>query len=174
MAGSFLKSLGAALMRGASGLRTQGTVAAPGTKPTPLRAPSSGWPATGGGVVTVTYSPHLDGRPDPGEVVWTWVPFEDDPSQGKDRPVVAIGWDGGSLVVVPFTSKDQHGRPDTYEIGSGRWDSSGRSSWVKLDRLIPVDPRAVRREGAVLDRARFEQLVRRLRAAHGMTLRVTG
>ena len=41
--------------------------------------------------VTVTYQPERDGDPDPGEVVWTWVPYEDDPEQGKDRPVVVIG-----------------------------------------------------------------------------------
>ncbi len=39
----------------------------------------------------VSYDPHADGRPDPGEVVWGWVPFEDDPKRGKDRPVLLIG-----------------------------------------------------------------------------------
>ena len=34
------------------------------------------------------YAPEMDGEPDPGEVVWAWVPYEDDPAQGKDRP----GW----------------------------------------------------------------------------------
>ena len=33
----------------------------------------------------------LDGEPDPGEVVWAWVPYEDDPAQGKDRPVLVVG-----------------------------------------------------------------------------------
>ena len=37
------------------------------------------------------YEPELDGQPDPGEVVWGWVPYEEDPSQGKDRPVLLIG-----------------------------------------------------------------------------------
>ena len=27
---------------------------------------------------------------DPGEVVWGWVPYEDDPAQGKDRPVLLL------------------------------------------------------------------------------------
>src|SRR5262249_59628714 len=35
------------------------------------------------GTVTAEYAPRLDGRPDPGEVVWTWVAFEDDPARGK-------------------------------------------------------------------------------------------
>jgi hypothetical protein len=53
-------------------------------------------PARGGaydydGVVLWEYSPELDHDPDPGEVVWTWVAFEDDPSIGKDRPVAVIG-----------------------------------------------------------------------------------
>jgi len=43
---------------------------------------------TADGDVQFEYTPHLDGDPDPGEVVWTWVPYEDDPSQGKDRPVL--------------------------------------------------------------------------------------
>ncbi len=34
----------------------------------------------------VVYAPDLDGRADPGEIVWTWVVYEDDPSRGKDRP----------------------------------------------------------------------------------------
>ena len=38
-----------------------------------------------------SYEPEADGQPDPGEVVWGWVPFEEDPSQGKDRPVLLIG-----------------------------------------------------------------------------------
>ena len=38
-----------------------------------------------------SYAPEPDGQPDPGEVVWGWVPFEDDPSQGKDRPVLLVG-----------------------------------------------------------------------------------
>ena len=38
----------------------------------------------------VTYDPQADGEPDPGEVVWAWVAYEDDPSQGKDRPVLLL------------------------------------------------------------------------------------
>ncbi len=44
--------------------------------------------------VRITYAPERDGDPDPGEVVWCWVPYEDDPSQGKDRPVVVVGLAG--------------------------------------------------------------------------------
>ncbi|HOA02746.1 MAG TPA: type II toxin-antitoxin system PemK/MazF family toxin, partial [Dermatophilaceae bacterium] len=60
--------------------------------PTP-RTPAPGAPATGypgdfTGIPDLRWAPRHDGRPDPGEVVWTWVPFEEDHTQGKDRPVL--------------------------------------------------------------------------------------
>ena len=94
------------------------------------------------------------------------MPYEDDPSQGKDRPVLVIGWDHDRLVAVPFTSKDHTVHPDNMEIGSGPWDRSGRRSYVKLDRLLLVDPAVVRREGGALDRHRFDEVVHRLTDLH--------
>ncbi|RAE82789.1 type II toxin-antitoxin system PemK/MazF family toxin, partial [Burkholderia multivorans] len=41
-------------------------------------------------------------------------------------------------------------------IGSGAWDSQGRPSEVRLDRIIRLDPRSIRREGAVMDRSVFD------------------
>ncbi len=108
--------------------------------------------------VVVEYTPSLDGEPDPGEVVWTWVPYEDDPRRGKDRPVVIIGRSGEDLVGVPLTSKNKQ-RGDTVPVGSGAWDSRGRPSYAKVDRLLCIVPRDVRREGAVLARDRFGQVV---------------
>jgi hypothetical protein len=105
----------------------------------------------------VEYSPDLDGDADPGEVVWTWVPYEDDPSRGKDRPVAIIGRTGGDLAGVPLSSKNKgHG---VVPVGSGAWDGSGRPSYAKVDQLIVVRASEVRREGAVLERARFDEVV---------------
>lgn len=115
----------------------------------------------------IAYAPDPDGQPDPGEIVWTWVAYEDDPDQGKDRPVLLIGRDGDSLVGLALTSKD-HDRDQQqenhegrywFDLGSGPWDPAGRPSEVRLDRLIRVDPAAVRREGAVLDRVRFDTVI---------------
>ena len=111
----------------------------------------------------ITYAPKPDGRPDPGEIVWTWVPYEEDPAQGKDRPVLLIAREGESLIGLMLTSKDhnrdheQENREGRYwmDIGSGPWDRQGRPSEVRTNRLIPIDPDDVRREGAVLDEARF-------------------
>jgi hypothetical protein len=115
--------------------------------------------------VTIEYTPCLDGDPDPGEVVWTWVTYEDDPSQGKDRPVVVIGRRGDHLAGVALTSK-RHDREPQVLVGTGSWDAEGRPSYAKVDRLLDIEPRKVRREGAILDRARFDAVVDGIRAAN--------
>ncbi len=117
--------------------------------------------------VSMEYTPTPDGRPDPGEIVWTWVAYEDDPSLGKDRPVLLVARAGEVLVGLMLTSQD-HDRDAADEasfgrywvdIGSGPWDAQGRPSEVRVARLLSVDPADVRREGAVLDRVRFDQVV---------------
>jgi hypothetical protein len=125
------------------------------------------------GTPDLTYAPKPDGRPDPGEIVWTWVAYEEDHRQGKDRPVLLVGHDGEWLLALMLTSKD-HDRDHAQEaregrhwqdIGSGAWDRKGRPSEVRVDRVLRVDPAAVRREGAVLDQERFEQVAMAVRAA---------
>jgi hypothetical protein len=134
-------------------------------KATPTRRPSSKAATELSGGFTVEYSPCLDGDPDPGEVVWAWVPYEDDPSQGKDRPLVIIGRRGTRLVGVPLTSKPHSNEPQV-GVGSGSWDRSGRPSYAKVERVIDIDPDGVRREGAVLPRALFDDIVEAVRRHH--------
>ena len=122
----------------------------------------------------VGYTPELDGSADPGEVVWAWVSYDDDPSQGKDRPVLVIGREGSTLLALQLTSQDHDLDADDearygrfwMDIGSGDWDHERRPSEVRLDRLLRLDEAAVRREGAVLDRARFDAVLREARAHH--------
>jgi hypothetical protein len=145
----------------------------------PTSRPGTGRPATGrpptsdidAADVVIEYTPSLDGDPDPGEVVWTWVPYEDDPGQGKDRPVVIVGrrgsgLAGSGLVGVALTSK-QHDREPQVEVGTGPWDREGRTSYAKLERLLAVDPKQVRREGAVLGKLRFDDVIDGLERLHG-------
>ncbi len=123
---------------------------------------------TGG--INVSYAPERDGEADPGEVVWTWVPFEDDPSQGKDRPVLVLGWDGPKLAAVQLSSKDHRDRSDAHEwveVGRGAWDPQGRESYADASRLLRVEPGAVRREGASLDAPAFERVLERVGQLHG-------
>ena len=115
--------------------------------------------------VRVEYSPVLDGDPDPGEVVWTWVPYEDDPTLGKDRPVIIIGRHGTDLSGVALTTKYRAGG-DHVDIGAGAWDTRGRTSYAKVDRLLDIGPTEVRREGAVLGRRRFDAVIEAVDRLH--------
>lgn len=140
--------------------------------PAPTAPGSSGtYPGDFTGALTPAYSPRPDGRPDPGEIVWTWVPYEEDHTQGKDRPVLLVGHDGPWLLALQLTSKDHDGRPERrggprwVDIGTGPWDRQRRPSEVRVDRVIRVSPEAVRREGAVLVRERFELVAASLRDA---------
>ena len=121
--------------------------------------------------VELTYEPADNGRADPGEVVWAWVPYEEDPTRGKDRPVLVIGDDGEGLVALPLSSKD-HDRDAAQEaregrwwmdIGTGAWDRRGRPSEVRVNRLLRLDPTYVRREGAVLSRDRYADVIAAVR-----------
>ncbi len=126
--------------------------------------------------MTTSYSPEADGQPDPGEVVWAWVAYEDDPQQGKDRPVLLIGRDGEDLLGLMLTSKDhdrdaedeaRHGR-HWMDVGSGDWDRERRPSEVRLDRLLVLPESGVRREGAALDRATFDVVLEAARELHAL------
>ena len=115
-------------------------------------------------MIDFEYSPSLDGDADPGEIVWTWVPFEEDHSQGKDRPVLLVGRDGEYLLALMMTSKDhnnrEHADPNYLDIGSGPWDPQGRASEVKLNRVIRVRPDTMRREGAIMPEDTFRLIER--------------
>ncbi len=118
----------------------------------------------------IAYAPDLDGAADPGEIVWTWVPFEEDDGRGKDRPVLVVGREGPELVGLMLSSRaDRADDRDWVGVGTGAWDDRGRPSYVRLDRVIEVGEQEIRREGAVLDRARFDRVADALRAHHGWT-----
>ena len=114
----------------------------------------------------IVYAPERDGDPDPGEVVWAWVPYEDDPDQGKDRPVLVVGYEGPELLAVPLSSQDHAAKRDAdewVEVGRGGWDGQGRVSFANADRVLRYPPAGVRREGATLGRDRFDAVVAKVR-----------
>ncbi|MHA7223875.1 type II toxin-antitoxin system PemK/MazF family toxin [Arthrobacter sp. RHLT1-20] len=123
------------------------------------------------GTAAVLYAPSPNGRPEPGEIVWTWVPYEEDYSRGKDRPVLLVGHSGRYLLGLMLTSQDHDGdarRADDYvDIGTGPWDRQLRPSEAKLDRVLQINPKDVRREGAILDAGRFRPVAAALRSRHG-------
>ncbi|MCV7154503.1 type II toxin-antitoxin system PemK/MazF family toxin [Mycolicibacterium pyrenivorans] len=147
-----------------------------GTVENPTPALPAGRPVSSNFVPTahrarkVVYAPDLDGRADPGEVVWTWVVYEDDPSRGKDRPVLVVGRDRRVLLGLMLSSQDHHrDDPNWASIGAGNWDHDGRVSWVRLDRVLDVPEEGIRREGAILEREVFDIVAARLRAEYSWT-----
>ncbi|HQY33334.1 type II toxin-antitoxin system PemK/MazF family toxin [Actinotalea sp.] len=152
--------------------RPAGSAPAPRPSSTTAARPVPGaYPGDFTGTPRAVYAPRPDGDPDPGEIVWTWVPYEEDHTQGKDRPVLLVGRDGPWLLGLMLSTRDHDVRPapgDTWvDIGVGAWDRQGRPSEVRVDRVVRVDPAAVRREGAVLGRAVFDEVARSLAAARG-------
>lgn len=152
----------AAQQRGRTPVRRSG--------PTPHPAPHpTARPSDPVAAAPATYAPRADGRADPGEVVWGWVPFEEDARRGKDRPVLVLARDGSRLLTLMLTSKDHDGGRDEadearhgrswMDVGTGGWDRERRPSEVRLDRLITLDEAAVRREGAALPRDRFDAVL---------------
>lgn len=110
----------------------------------------------------IEYAPDPDGRPDPGEIVWTWVPYVEHDGRGKDRPVLLIARLDETNTVGCYLSTKNH---DSFvAIGSGAWGSKGRESYVSLERFLQVHDGGVRREGNVLGRAQFDAVARAVRA----------
>ncbi len=134
-------------------------------------AASGRYPGDYRGMPRVEYSPVRGSRPDPGEVVWTWVPYEEDHSRGKDRPVLLVGRDGPWLLGLQLTSVDhdrdaaQEARAGRFwvDIGPGAWDARGRGSEVRVNRVLRIDPDAVRRVSVSLPRPLFDRVVAGMR-----------
>ena len=156
---------------GAASGATSGTSAHQDGLPRTIR----GYDVAGAGLPRLAYAPSDDGDADPGEVVWAWVPYEENNGQGKDRPVLVIARHDGGLLGLQLTSKD-HDRDAEQErrwgriwmdVGSGGWDSRGRESEVRLDRVLFLPPDAVRREGAALPEAIFRDVSDALRDLDG-------
>jgi hypothetical protein len=117
---------------------------------------------------TLQYAPDLDGAADPGEIVWAWVPYEEDASRGKDRPLLVVGRDGDHLFGLMLSSNsDREGQRHWLALGTGTWDGQHRPSWIRLDRVLDVAERGIRREGAVLDHPRFDRVAAELRRSYG-------
>ena len=115
------------------------------------------------------YAPDHDRDPDPGEIVWTWVPFQEHDGRGKDRPVLVVAAEkSGTVLAVQLTSKDHDdGRGDFVALGTGAWDSRRRDSWANIERVFRVHPAGMRRQAASLDKTRYRRVAQALNRRYG-------
>jgi hypothetical protein len=120
------------------------------------------------GPVHTEYAPKHDGHPDPGEIVWTWVPYEEHDGRGKDRPVllVARGKHTGMLLGIKLTSKWHADAENWVSIGTGGWDREARESWAVIDRVVRVHPEGIRREGHELDPDDYTKVISHLHSRY--------
>jgi hypothetical protein len=110
----------------------------------------------------LVYCPHLDGRADTGEIVWTWIPTAADPAEGRDQPVLLVGRTGAILLGLPLSTDPVYELdPAWIAIGAGPW-SRGNSTWVRLDAVVDIPEAGIRREGAILPRPAFDRVAHRL------------
>lgn len=120
------------------------------------------------GAIRTAYVPSTDGDADPGEIVWTWVPFEEADGRGKDRPVLVVAAEaGGTVLAVALTSQEHPGRTEYVSVGAGAWDGRHRPSYARVDRVYRLHQGGMRREAAALDRAAFDRVRAALHARYG-------
>lgn len=114
----------------------------------------------------ISYSPEIDGEPDPGEVVWTWVPYAEHDGRGKDRPVLIIARIDAETYAACYLSTTQH--RGFVSVGTGGWDSKRRESFLSTERVLRVHTDGMRREGQILPKDRFEAAVAAVRRQYGI------
>ncbi|MFI6113770.1 type II toxin-antitoxin system PemK/MazF family toxin [Kitasatospora sp. NPDC051164] len=106
--------------------------------------------------------PSTRARPEPQEIWWAEVPFEDGPGS-KDRPCLVLRVNGRTATVAKITSKHHAERPGVLPLPPGSvGDRQGRVSWLETDELREVPLSTFRRRAGTVDRqvwARAQQVL---------------
>ncbi|MFD5434414.1 type II toxin-antitoxin system PemK/MazF family toxin [Kitasatospora sp. NPDC091257] len=96
--------------------------------------------------------PRPGAGPEPQEIWWAQVPFEDGPGS-KDRPCLVLRVRGRTATVAKITSKHHAERPGVLPLPPGTvGDREGRASWLETDELREVPLSAFRRRAGAVDR----------------------
>ncbi|AZA14100.1 type II toxin-antitoxin system PemK/MazF family toxin [Corynebacterium choanae] len=117
---------------------------------------------------TIYYAPDMDGQADPGEIVWVRLPTPAGATAAEERPLLVIGRARQSILALAISASEAHEHDDNWqEIGAGAWDERGRVCFVRLDVTIEVPESAIRRQGAIIPKRRFDRVAGRLRRSYG-------
>ncbi|MDQ0831224.1 hypothetical protein QF032_003068 [Streptomyces achromogenes] len=112
------------------------------------------------------------GRPQPAEIWWANVPYEDGPEprgagrratagdgRAKDRPCLVLAVRGDRVTVAKITSKYRDERPGVIRLPPGAvGDAQGRPSFLETEELRQVRVREFRRRVGVVDPALWDQV----------------
>ncbi|MGQ4361237.1 type II toxin-antitoxin system PemK/MazF family toxin [Streptomyces sp. SAS_272] len=156
------------------GRRPRGSGTRPPGRP---KRPATGRPARGR---------DRAGRPQPAEIWWANVPFEDGPEswgdgrrgsprssgagdasgrtstgdgRAKDRPCLVLAVHGDRVTVAKITSKYRDERPGVIPLPPGAvGDAQGRRSFLETDELRQVRVREFRRRVGVVDPVLWDQV----------------
>ncbi|NNN34221.1 type II toxin-antitoxin system PemK/MazF family toxin [Streptomyces sp. S3(2020)] len=97
-------------------------------------------------------------RPQPAEIWWANVPFEDGPGV-KDRPCLVLAVRGRRAVVAKITSKYHDERAGVIPLPPGSvGDAHGRASFLETDELREVPVWDFRRRVGVVDPVLWDQV----------------
>jgi len=97
-------------------------------------------------------------RPQPKEIWWAAVPFEDGPG-GRDRPCLVLTVRGRRAVVAKITSKYHDERAGVIPLPPGSvGDAHGRTSFLETDELREITLWDFRRRVGIVDPALWDQV----------------
>ena len=109
----------------------------------------------------------MDGHADSGEVVWVWTPTDGTDSPPRERAVLVIGRTSNSVLALLISPNPTHDHdPRWTSIGTGEWDEAGRPCWIRVDRVLEIQEKYLRRQGVLFPKRRFERIATRLRTEH--------
>ncbi|MFD7241858.1 type II toxin-antitoxin system PemK/MazF family toxin [Streptomyces massasporeus] len=100
----------------------------------------------------------LEGRPQPAEIWWADVPYEDE-ARTKDRPCLVLAVRGERATVAKITTRFRDERSGVIPLPPGSvGDAQGRASFLETDELREVPVWGFRRRVGVVDPALWDQV----------------
>ncbi|MDQ1019216.1 type II toxin-antitoxin system PemK/MazF family toxin [Streptomyces afghaniensis] len=98
------------------------------------------------------------GLPQPTEIWWADVPYEDE-ARAKDRPCLVLAVRGERATVAKITTRFRHERTGVIPLPPGTvGDAQGRASFLETDELREVPVWGFRRRIGVVDPALWDQV----------------
>ncbi|MFJ8595642.1 type II toxin-antitoxin system PemK/MazF family toxin [Streptomyces sp. NPDC093598] len=113
-------------------------------------------PSARGRTVAPVLAP--EGRPQPAEIWWADVPYEEE-ARTKDRPCLVLAVRGERAMVAKITTRFRDERAGVIPLPPGSvGDAQGRASFLETDELREVPVWGFRQRVGVVDPALWDQV----------------